>query len=716
MNFKRIALGYQIKNFHIILQTEATECGLACIAMIANYYGNNIELRELRQRFPVSLKGMNLGALTRVCRHLDLTNRALRVNLAALKQARLPCILHWNFNHYVILTKVGPNDVTIIDPALGLRTIDYDHLSRAFTGILIEVWPSQDFRQQKKKNSIKLRNIIGNIKALKKTIFIIFFLAIILELIVISFPFFIQLVIDNSISTKDQNILLTLALGFSILYFLKNIIISVRAWFIMYIGTLLNIQWKENVFHHLISLPVNFFEKRHIGDLTSRLSSIDVIQRTFTTSFVETFLDGILSLIIISILFNYNTTLGFIVVGSALIYVFIRWFWFAPIWKANRDEIIYNARQQSHLLETMRGIRPIKLFNKSLQRKDIWVNHFINQTNAKLLTQKIEIYYNFNKNIIFDLQNIIIIWLGATLVIKDDLTLGSFIAFIAYKGIFDTRISLFIDNIVQFKNLRLQADRLSDIVLTDPEELDQDIKLNEPLDGTIELIDVCFQYSLYEKNILNNISFKVENGESVAFIGSSGCGKSTLFSVILGILSPTSGQVKIGNINISKIGLENLRDYIGIVMQDDQLFAGSIAENITFFDENPDDEWMNACARIAAIESEILSMPMKFQTLVGDMGTVLSGGQKQRILLARALYKRPKILLLDEATSHLDILKEKNVNEEIKKLKITRLIIAHRPETIISADRVLLLKNGRIENELEKHNLNFYLNQEILTN
>lgn len=715
MDFKRICFGYQIKNTPVILQTEATECGLACIAMLANHYGNNVELRELRQRFPVSLKGMSLGALTRVCRHLNLTNRPLRVNLAALKQARLPCILHWNFNHYVILSKVSKNNVTIIDPALGVRTIDYDHLSKAFTGILIEVWPSQDFRKQKKRNSLKLSSILGNIKALRKTIFIIFLLAIVLELIVISFPFFIQLVIDNSISTKDNNILLTLALGFSILYLLKNIIISVRSWFIMYVGTLLNIQWKENVFNHLISLPINFFEKRHVGDLTSRLSSIDIIQRTFTTSFVETFLDGILSLIIVSILISYNLTLGILVIFSAIIYICIRWFWFSPIWKATKDEIIYNARQQTHLLETMRGIRPIKLFNKSMQRKDTWISHFINQTNAKITTQKIEIYYNFTKNIVFDLQNIIVVWFGATLVIKNNLTLGSFIAFIAYKTIFDTRVSLFIDNIIQFKNLRLQADRLSDIVLTDPEEMLEDVCQDEIFDGTVELRNISFQYSLYEKNVLNDISFRVENGESVAFIGSSGCGKSTLFSVILGILTPTAGQLIIGNVDITKIGLENLRNYIGIVMQDDQLFAGSIEENITFFDENPDDEWMNACARIAAIDSEILSMPMKYQTLVGDMGTVLSGGQKQRILLARALYKRPRILLLDEATSHLDILKERNVNEEIKKLEITRLIIAHRPETILSADRVILLKNGKVEKELKEDEIHQYLSEEILS-
>lgn len=709
MKVKKLSFGLSFKSFPIVLQTEATECGLACVAILANYYGYNVELRELRQRFPVSLKGMNLGALTRVCKHLELSHRALRVNLKALEHIKTPCILHWNFNHYVVLVEYKASKVVIIDPAIGKREVDLEHLSSCFTGIVVEVWPSPNFQQRKKIESLKLPEIVGNIKGHSSPILLIILLAILLELITVIFPFFMQLLFDNAIVTNDVNLLKLLGLGFLVLYLMKNLIIAIRSWFLMYLSNTLNLQWKENIFSHLLSLPISFFQKRHIGDITSRLSSIDIIQRTLTTSFVETLLDGFMSFVIILILFNYNITLALIILSCTFMYVFVRWVCYTPINNLTSNEIIYNARQQTYLLETIRGIRSIKLFRKVYLRRNVWLSLFVDQINAKLATQKLEVYYTFFKNNIFDIQNILVIWLGASLVIDGNITVGALIAFIAYKTIFDTRVVKFIDNFTQFKTLKLQAERLSDIVLSKPEEDSIFNTYEKNTDSSIEFIDVNYQYSLYEKNVLNSLTFKIESGESVAIIGPSGCGKSTIFSLILGVNEKTNGVIKIGGLDLANTSSENILEIIGVVMQDDQLFSGSIMENICFFDQEIDEEWLYICAEIAGIKDEIKAMPMQFQTFIGDMGTVLSGGQKQRILLARALYKRPRILLLDEATSHLDIKKEQEVNEKIKSLDITRLIIAHRLETILSADRILFMNNGSIEKELSKLEAKEYL-------
>jgi ATP-binding cassette subfamily B protein RaxB len=245
--------------------------------------------------------------------------------------------------------------------------------------------------------------------------------------------------------------------------------------------------------------------------------------------------------------------------------------------------------------------------------------------------------------------------------------------------------------------LRLQGNRLADILHTETEPTGfqpghQAIEENT----SITISNLSYKYAEHEPTILNDVNLKIAPGESIAITGPSGCGKSTLINLLLGVLKPTAGEIKIGEVDIAQSGYASLRSIVGTVMQDDVLFAGSIAENVTFFDPKPDFLWMKQCANVASIAAEISAMPMGFNTLVGDMGTVLSGGQKQRILLARALYKRPKILFLDEATSHLDVLKEKEVSTAIKALNITRLIVAHRPETISSADRVIELVGGKI--------------------
>jgi ATP-binding cassette subfamily B protein RaxB len=296
--------------------------------------------------------------------------------------------------------------------------------------------------------------------------------------------------------------------------------------------------------------------------------------------------------------------------------------------------------------------------------------------------------------VLFSLENIVVLALGANQVISGYFSLGALLAFVAYKVQFGSRITSLIDKAVEFRMLSVQTERLGDLVLTAPEAADQgDQGLSDALQYDIQIRGLSFRYSEFEPWILKDVDLHVASGESVAIVGPSGCGKTTLMNVVLGILPFQSGVVSIAGMTIQQLGLNGVRECIGTVLQDDVLFAGSIGENISFFAEQPDQAWIRECARRAAILSDIESMPMGFNTLVGDMGTVLSGGQKQRVLLARALYKRPKILFLDEATSHLDVATEQKVNDEIARMNITRILIAHRPETIASANRIVRLPN-----------------------
>lgn len=697
----RLSLGLG-RQAPVILQTESSECGLACLAMIASYYGYESDLLTLRQKYPISQKGANLVTLIKIANKLHLITRPLKLELDELYQLRQPCILHWDLNHFVVLKNVSATKITILDPAFGEKILSYDQISHHFTGIALELWPDSDFEEKKDKTSIRIFKLFGEIRGLWKSLGQILILALALEVFSLVSPFFMQWVIDHAIVSADLNLLSTLAIGFGLLMVLSSLISLLQSWVVMYMATTLNVQWKANIFHHLVNLPINFFQKRHLGDIISRFGSIDSIQKTLTTSFITAILDGLMTIFTLILMFIYSVKLAWIAVITMLLYAAIRWIWYFPLRRATEDQIVHAAKQNTHFMETMRGIKTIKQFEKQDYRQATWLSLFINQINAGLKTQKLNLMFEFLNTLLFGLQNIIVIWLGATLVIEGEFTVGILMAFIAYKNQFGNRVSSLIDKYIEIKMLSLHGERLADIVLTDQEKNSNNLSVAKPSvqqRTDISVKSLKFRYSEDESWIIHGINFNVPEGQSVAIVGATGCGKTTLMNLLLGNLKPEHGEIKIGGQNINNINTNEIKSLIAYVAQDDVLFAGSIIENIGFFDDSLQQEWVEECAKMASIHNEIIAMPMGYQTLVGDMGNILSGGQKQRILLARALYRKPKILFLDEATSQLDIIKEKEINEMIKSLNITRIIIAHRPETISSVDRIIVIDNGRIIND-----------------
>ena len=689
----------------LMLQTEATECGLACLGMLAGYYGYRTDLATLRRRFPVSLKGSTLRDLIAIAGQLELATRPLKLDLGDLAQLKLPCILHWNFNHFVVLQEVGPRSVTIYDPAFGIRKLSMDEAAKAFTGVALELWPNPGFKPAEEKQTVRLRGLLGRVSGLYRSFGQILLLSLALEVFAVVSPFFLQWVIDNVLVSADRDLLTTLALGFGLLMLMQQAITIARSWVLMYMSTTLNVQWQANVFTQLLRLPVAYFEKRHLGDVVSRFGAVGVIQHTLTTSFLEAILDGVMTVVTLALMFIYSPLLAWIAIAAMALYGLGRWAWFAPLRHATEEEIIHAAKQQTHFLETIRGVKTIKLFQRQDERRVTWLSLLVDQVNADLRTQKLSLLYKSLNGVLFGIENILIIWLGARLVMDGNFTVGALMAFNAYKGQFDGRVSSLIDKFVEVKMLQLQGERLADIVMQQPEAThsrnvgggEQD----SALAPSLEVRGLRFRYAEQEPYVLDDISFRIAAGESVAIVGPSGGGKTTLINILLGILAPTQGEVLIGGQSVSHVGLDTLRRMIGTVLQDDVLFAGSLADNISFFDPQADHAWIAECARMAAIHQDIAAMPMGYNTLVGDMGTILSGGQKQRVLLARALYKRPQILFLDEATSHLDIEREQLVNNAIQSISITRVIVAHRPETINSADRAIVLAGGKVVEDLQ---------------
>ncbi|GLT24383.1 toxin transporter [Zoogloea oryzae] len=689
------------RSLPVILQTEATECGLACLGMVAGYHGRRTDLAQLRRQFSISQHGATLGQLIGIAGALGLASRPLRLDLEDLDQLRTPCILHWNLNHFVVLKKATRRGLLIHDPASGLRRVSLDETSRCFTGVALELWPSAEFRPSAPPPAIRFRDLIGRVDGLLGAGAQVLALAVVLEIFALVSPFYLQWVIDHVLVSADRDLLTTLALGFGLLLIIQEIFGALRSWILLHIGTNLSLQWRTNVFAHLVRLPVSYFERRHLGDIVSRFGAVDEIQSKLTASFFSALIDGLMSAVTLVMMFIYSPPLAWLAVGAMVAYGLIRAMWFRPLRLATEQEIVHHASQQSHFLETVRGIKAVKLFQRQNERRSSWLGLVAEQVNAGVRTQRLSIAFQTTNGLLFGLVGIAILWMGARLALDGAMTVGVLMAFKAYKDQFDNRVAGLVEKFFELRMLRLQGERLADIVLTKPESAPALAQTTDTVPvPEIRLQGVRFRYAETDPWVVDGIDLTIPPGQSIAFVGPSGCGKTTLINLILGVFPPAEGDVMIGDSSLRRNGGEAMRSVVGTVMQDDTLFAGSIADNICFFDPAPDRARIEECARMAQVHDEIAALPMGYNTLVGDMGTVLSGGQKQRLFLARALYKRPRILILDEATSHLDVEKEQAVNQAIQSLNLTRILIAHRPETILSAERVVALHGGKVVEDM----------------
>jgi ATP-binding cassette subfamily B protein RaxB len=688
----------------VYLQTEATECGLASVAMVADYRGYRTDLPALRLRFPISRKGATLESLMRIARALKLESRPLRLEPANLPELQLPAILHWDMDHFVVLVSVGARRVVIHDPAVGMRSLTLAEFSKHFTGIALELRPANDFQPQRAQLGFTLSSLMGRITGLKRALGQILLLSLGLEFVAVSLPFFLQWVVDQALLSADRDLLTTLALGFGLLVLIQAAIGAVRGWFMVALSTSMNFQWLGNVFSHLMRLPLDYYEKRHVGRIINSFSSISTIQRTLTNGFVQALVDGVMVLGTLAMMLLYSPTLATVALLAVTLYALLRWSLVHALREATAEQIVHAARQSTHFYETVNGIQSVRLFGKGEQRRSGWMNILAEEFNANLRIQRIQISRQTAQTLLFGIERVLVVWLAARAVLDHSFTVGMLFAFIAYQDQFSQRVAALIDNLIEFRMLRLHGERVADIVLTEteadnPHGADEsDLPVAAP---SLELRDVAFRYSPTEPYVVEHANLTIAAGECVAITGASGCGKTTLIKVMLGLLAPDQGEVLVGGRPIQRLGLTAYRQMIGTVMQEDRMFSGSVADNISFFDPLPDWARIRDCARQAAIHAEIEAMPMGYNTITGDSGVGISGGQKQRILLARALYRRPKILVLDEATSELDVHNERTVNATIKAIGLTRIIVAHRPETIAMADRVLVVKNGRLQQQPE---------------
>ena len=696
---KQTELNYRMgKRVPLIIQSEAAECGLTCISMIAAYYQKPLMMTKLRAQFGASIKGHTLKDLISISNELGLGARPLRLELDELHKLKMPCILHWDLNHFVVLKKVSGDKVVINDPAIGEVRYDLKHVSNHFTGVAVELTPTKAFKKATKTSGIKFIDVLGSIQGLGRVFAFLFTVAIFLEILALISPLFMTMVTDEAIPSQDRNLLYSMAGVFFIVMVIQTGVGYLRSYATMAITQSMRIQSRQNLVLHLMRLPVNFFEARHLGDILSRFGSQEAVLNTLTATVIGVIIDGMVAVVTLGVIVYTFPELAALAVMSCVSYVLMKVAFIFQFRQLQQGAIHWDAQAETHILESLRGIKALKMFGAQDVRATQWVNLNVESANLGIKMGRLDLNIGVFNQLVSGGTNILGILLGALAIFDGRISLGLLLAFLTYFRMFTARVFGLIDTAADIWLLRLHAERVADIAFTEPEKheasLPPAIKVNKPI--KLDVRGVAYRYAPTLPLTLQGVSFTINEGECVAICGPSGGGKSTLAKVISSMVPPLQGDLFVDGEHLKTYGVDRYRSEIGMVLQDDSLFSGSISENISFFDDNEDKDFVRYCAKLANIEQDILAMPMDFMTLVGDMGTTLSGGQKQRVLLARALYRRPRLMILDESTSHLDITNEKVVMDHISDMQTTRILIAHRPQTIQYADRVLVVEKGRV--------------------
>lgn len=688
----------------LIRQTEVAECGLAAMAMVVNFHGLDIDLGTLRRRFQPSLHGVSLRSLMATADQLGLAPRAVKLPLDSLGELHVPAILHWDMNHYVVLERVAAGKALVHNPEGTSRWMTLDEVSLHFTGVALELRLADDFDPSSRRERLRLPQLWRRMTGLKRALVQTLVLSLVLEAFVLASPYYMQVALDDAVPALDHALLTVLALGFGLFTVFNAGAALLRSFVLLSTGTSLGYGVATNIARRLFRLPVDWFQKRYVGDVLSRFQSVTPIQQFMTQGALSAIIDGSLAVFTLALMAFYSVPLTLIALTAFVLYGVVRLISFSAQRSAQEQAIVASGKEQSTMIESLRGIVTLRLFNRETARHAFWQSRLTDATNAGVALARLTIWQTAANTLIFGLEIIVAVWLAIRFVIDGGFSVGMVFAYMAYKAQFLQRAGSLIDQGIAFRMLGLHLERLSDIALTDQDpSVVEDLSLDLSLVGRIELRNVHYRYNSTDPLILNDVSFVIEPGDHVAITGPSGGGKSTLVKILLGLVEPTDGEVLIDGRPFAKFGYRNFRDQVAAVLQEDSLFAGSLADNIALFDETPDIDRVIASAQAAALHDDISEMRMGYDTLVGDMGSTLSGGQKQRLLLARALYRRPKLLVMDEGTSHLDAALERQVNAAVSEMGITRIIVAHRRETIDAAERVMTVERGTLTQAARAH-------------
>ena len=684
----------------MLMQTEPAECGLMCIAMVAGYYGETPEVAYLRREHRISMKGTSFEQLMRLAGVLKLSSRALRVDVTALKEIAKPCVLHWDQQHFVVLVKTSTRRVVINDPAHGQSVISWRKLAEHFSGAVLELSPTHEFTEPRNAPPAKLKlwELTGRVVGLKKSLWQLFALGLSIETVVLVTPFFMQWVTDHALVTGDRELLFALVWCFAALMVIRNLLEGVRAWAVAVLSTWFNVQWTANIFSHLLRLPVLYYQRRHMGDIVSRFGVIAHIQSTMTVNFIAAIVDGMMAVGTLGVMALYSLPLTGIVFLVTLVYAVFRIACYQTQRRLGSEAMVHGANQESVFMETVRAMPTIRAQAHEPVRLAHWMNMVVNTKNSQLQQQRYTISFQTAQGLLTGLSNVAVVGFAALAIIEGRFSVGMMLAFTAYASQFSSRSLGLIDRLFDLRLLELHASRLVDIVHQKPEQ-DPALALLPAVDlshAVLELRDFRFRYGNADPFVLNSVNLMVEKNQLVVIQGAPGCGKSTLIQALLGFFPIAAGDTCLGGLTTRQMGLHNYRSHLGAVLADDKLLAGTVAENICMFSPNPDLDKIEECARRVEIFDEINKLPMRFFTIVGDLGGALSSGQRQRLCLARALYREPTFLILDEPLSQISTTRRDTILANLLATGMGIVMTTQLDDKPVCSTHILRMKGGKL--------------------
>jgi ATP-binding cassette subfamily B protein len=688
-------LGLVRRQIPLVQQLAATECGMACLAMVLGYHGKTIAREDLRDLLGTGRNGNNARELINVARHLGLRGRGVAIDLDGLRYLPPATILHWEFNHFVVFERLAGDGADIVDPSSGRRRATLEELNRAFTGVAVILEPSEQFDptdDSGKHRPGELLPVLRESGAWRR----ILVMAVFLQVLTLALPVVTGAVVDRVVPRNDQHMLVLIAAGLGAVVVFNFLATMIRAHLLLEMRTLVDTRLTLDFLEHLIRLPYGFFQRRSTGDLMMRLNSNTIIRQTLTSGVLSGLIDGALTLVYFGLLFAASAAIGLVVllIGALQVGVFL--VTVRQRRNTNAISIARQARSQSYQVEMFAGMETLKAMGAEGRAQEQWSNLFVDVLNASLAEGRLNAVVETLSSTLRMAAPLAILCFGAAKVLAGDLTLGTMLAVNAFAvGVF-TPLSNLVATAVQLQLIGSYLERIAEVRDT-PLEQDPGRTLLAPtLTGRIEVDHVSFRYSPLDPLVVDDVSLKIEPGMLVAIVGRSGSGKSTLASLLLGLYTPASGRVLYDGIALPELDLPSVRQQLGIVTQRAYLFGSSIRGNIALVDPEMTHQDIEEAAKLAQIHGDIEQMAMRYETRLLDGGASLSGGQRQRLALARALVRRPAILLLDEATSALDAITEREIVKGLEQLRCTRIVIAHRLSTIMHADRILFMDRGRL--------------------
>lgn len=679
----------------VLLQATSVECGVASLAMVLGYFGRHVSVAELRNRMQIGRDGATAGAIARQARKEGLQVRAFRAEPSALRELNTPLIVHWGMNHFVVVERIRRDSVDIVDPSAGRMRVSAEEFDKSFTGVVMELSASEDL-ERRQAAGLRFFSFIAPFFPRSKSILGSIALASIALTVLGLVPAVLTgYVIDRILPGKQHSALLMLGAGL-IAYAVGHALVTLaRSEFLLWLQTRIDWSMMSSFLKHLVSLPYRFFQLRRGGDLLVRVSSTSYVRDVVSSQLLSLALDMMLLTVYLIIIGFQSILYVSVIVAIALIQILIMVMAAKRAQRLTERELQAMGEAQSSLLETVNGAESIKASGAEDVAVERWSSKFTEQLDASVRRRRLDNVMDAALSLLRTATPLVMLWIGAYMVIGNELTLGSMLALNALAGAALAPVSTLGANLKALQTVRVHLDRLRDIFEEDPEDKNQGDRALTAT-GRITLDDVSFSYASGSPAVISSINLDIAAGEKIAIVGRSGSGKSTLARLLLGLYPPSSGMVSFDSVPLQELDLAVLRRQCGVVTQDSHLFSGSILSNIALADPDATLQDVDRAARLAAIDREIASMPMGYETVLGDSGTGLSGGQIQRVALARALVASPRVLLLDEATSHLDASTEKQVHDNLATLEGTRIVIAHRLSTVRDADRILVMDEGRI--------------------